>query len=309
MRFDGTPRLGFRPWLVAAGICAGLAMGTKWSGVYFLAAFGLLVVGWNIGARRTVGCSTPLRTGVFRDGVPAFFQMVPVAVATYLVSWTGWIIAPGSYDRQWAAAHPDSAWSFLPDWLRSLADYHRQMYEFHINLHASHPYQANPWGWIVQWRPTSFYYEQYETGEAGCSAHECSAAITSLGNPILWWVGAVALVVCLAAWALRHDTRAGAIVVAIAAGYLPWFAFEGRTIFTFYTVAFVPFIVLAVTYLLGMVLGPLGAGRRRRLIGATVAGGLVAVMIFVFAFYWPVYTAEIIPYDDWRLRMWTPTWI
>lgn len=306
---DWGPRLGFRPWLVAAGVCAGLTMGTKWSGVYFLAAFGVLAVLWNVGARRTIGARSHLKAGLVGDGIPAFLQMVPIAVVTYVATWIGWIRGSDSYDRGWAAAHPDSAWSWVPDWLRSLAEYHKEMYHFHVNLHAGHPYKSNPWGWIVQWRPTSFYYEQYHQGQAGCHVSTCSSAITSLGNPFLWWAGAVALLVCLAAWALRRDWRAGAICAGIAAGYLPWFEYEDRTIFTFYTIAFTPFIVLAVTYALGLILGPAHAHRRRRLTGALVAGGIVAAIVFIFAFYWPVYTAEVIPYKDWQLRMWTPTWI
>ncbi|GAB3557258.1 phospholipid carrier-dependent glycosyltransferase [Spelaeicoccus albus] len=303
------PRLGFRPWLVTAGICAGLTMGTKWSGVYFLAAFGLLAVFWNVGARRTVGERHYLKSGLLGDGIPAFFQMVPIAFATYVASWIGWIRASNSYDRQWAADHTASAWSWLPDWLRSLAEYHAQMYHFNITLHAGHPYMSNPWGWLVQWRPTSFYYEQYHQGQHGCSAHTCSAAITSLGNPLLWWLGVIALLVCVAAWALRRDTRAGAVLAGIAGGYLPWFQYEDRTIFTFYTIAFTPFVVLAVTYLIGILVGPAAARRRRRLIGTLVAGVLVAAIVVVFAFYWPIYSAEVIPYKDWQLRMWTPTWI
>src|SRR5699024_4699021 len=37
------PRLGVRPWIIAAGISVGLAMGVKWSGLYAAAAFGILL--------------------------------------------------------------------------------------------------------------------------------------------------------------------------------------------------------------------------------------------------------------------------
>ncbi|MGB9012585.1 MAG: phospholipid carrier-dependent glycosyltransferase, partial [Aeromicrobium sp.] len=42
----------FRPWQLAAGVFFGMACATKWSGVYSLAAFGLLVVVWEVVARR-----------------------------------------------------------------------------------------------------------------------------------------------------------------------------------------------------------------------------------------------------------------
>src|SRR3990170_4558323 len=35
------PVLWFRPWLMVAGVCFGLACGTKWGAAYVLAAFGV----------------------------------------------------------------------------------------------------------------------------------------------------------------------------------------------------------------------------------------------------------------------------
>ncbi|WP_448631412.1 phospholipid carrier-dependent glycosyltransferase [Cellulomonas soli] len=49
------PRLGWRWWRLAAAVLLGLAIGTKWSGIYFLAMFGLMSVLWDLSARRTVG--------------------------------------------------------------------------------------------------------------------------------------------------------------------------------------------------------------------------------------------------------------
>ncbi|WP_231123281.1 phospholipid carrier-dependent glycosyltransferase [Nocardioides sambongensis] len=43
------PRFLFRPWLLAAGVMFGLALGTKWSAAYPLAAFGLLCWLWSAG--------------------------------------------------------------------------------------------------------------------------------------------------------------------------------------------------------------------------------------------------------------------
>ena len=44
-----------RPWRIAAGICFGLALGTKWSAVWVLAAFGVMAFAWDLGARRALG--------------------------------------------------------------------------------------------------------------------------------------------------------------------------------------------------------------------------------------------------------------
>ena len=46
------PSLGFRPWRVAAGICLGAALGTKWSAIFYVVTFLLLGFAWDVGGRR-----------------------------------------------------------------------------------------------------------------------------------------------------------------------------------------------------------------------------------------------------------------
>ena len=103
------PGLGLRPWRLVAALCLGLCCGTKWSGVYFLAAFGLMTVLWDVGARRAAGVERWFAGGVLRDGVPAFLTVVPIALVTYLASWTGWFLTKGGWDREWAQAHPSDS--------------------------------------------------------------------------------------------------------------------------------------------------------------------------------------------------------
>src|SRR5690606_2649936 len=57
------PRLGVRWWRFGAGVLLGLACGTKWSGLYFIAAFGILTVCFDLTARRAYGASGPWRCG------------------------------------------------------------------------------------------------------------------------------------------------------------------------------------------------------------------------------------------------------
>ena len=43
------PALVVRPWRLAAGLCFGLALGSKWNALYVLAAFALLSLAWDVG--------------------------------------------------------------------------------------------------------------------------------------------------------------------------------------------------------------------------------------------------------------------
>lgn len=148
-------RLGWRPWRITAGLMLGLAFATKWNGLYILVGFGLMTVLWDVGARRTAGAVRPYVAVLKRDLVPAFVSTVPVAILTYLVSWTGWIVTGKGYYRNWAQTDGRGGnWTWLPDWLRSLWHYEYQVYEFHVNLTSGHTYQSNPWSWIVLGRPS-----------------------------------------------------------------------------------------------------------------------------------------------------------
>ncbi|MYU06325.1 phospholipid carrier-dependent glycosyltransferase [Streptomyces sp. SID8366] len=310
-------RLGRRPWRWAAGLMLGLAIGTKWNGLYILVAFCVMAVLWDVGARRVAGARGPRLAVLRRDLGITFLATVPVAVAVYLLSWLGWILSPtdgtGGYFRNWALTDGrGGTWSFLPDWLRSLWHYEHEVYEFHLHLDSPHTYQSNPWSWLVLGRPVSYFYESPNPGADGCpsdAGQKCAREVLALGTPLLWWAACFAIVYILWRWAFRRDWRAGAIACAIAAGYLPWFLYQERTIFFFYAVVFVPFLCLAVAMMIGAIIGPPGSGDTRRVIGAASAGVLVLLIAWNFIYFWPLFTGTAIPIDSWRARMWLDTWV
>ncbi|GGY93482.1 phospholipid carrier-dependent glycosyltransferase [Streptomyces poonensis] len=310
--------MAWRPWRWLAGLCLGLAFATKWNGLVFLAAFGVMTVLWDVGARKVAGARRPYLAVIKHDLGWAFLATVPVTLATYLVSWTGWILSPddgtGGYFRDWAVtAGKDSHWSWLfPDWLRSLWHYENEVYAFHKGLSSPHTYQSNPWSWIVTGRPVSYFYESPAPGKDGCptdAAEKCAREVLAIGTPLLWWAAAFALLYVLWRWFFRRDWRAGAIACGIAAGWLPWFMYQERTIFYFYAVVFLPFLCLALAMMIGAILGPPGSTERRRVAGAAGAGVLVLLIFWNFIYFWPIYTGTAIPIDDWRARMWLDTWV
>jgi dolichyl-phosphate-mannose--protein O-mannosyl transferase len=303
------PGLGVRPWRLIGGFCLGAACATKWSGLYFVAVFGLMALLWDMGARRTAGARRPWLGALVRDAAPAFASLVLVALAVYLASWTGWFLAGDhAYLRYWAQDNPGGP-GWMPDAMRSLLHYHHEAYDFHTGLRTPHDYQSNPWGWLVLARPVSYYYQGPTLGQQGCTVDQCSSAVTGLGTPAIWWAACLALPVLLYLWAGRRDWRAGAILAGVVAGYLPWFFFQERTIYSFYAVAFVPYLVLAVTQCLGLVVGGPGASPQRRQWGAAAAGAYLLLAVANFLWLLPVLSAEVIPYTDWARRMWWRSWI
>ncbi len=301
------PKLGVRWWRVLAGVCIGLACASKWDGIWYVFAFAFLALAWDIGARRAAGVRRPFTAALARDGGPLLGTLAVLPAATYLASWSGWFASSIGYDRNYAAGH--GVHTPVVAALYSLFQYHKEILNFHINLHVHHPYQSQPWTWLVMSRPVAFFYASPTQGHGGCTVANCSREVLAIGTPTIWWASIAALVVLAAWWLVHRDWRAGAVLLAVIAGWLPWFAFPDRTKFFFYAVVFVPYLVLAITLCLGLIIGPARAPASRRVLGAAVAGGFLIVALLNFWYLYPVLAAKLIPYASWHARMWFSSWI
>ncbi|MCU1432662.1 MAG: glycosyl transferase family 39 [Actinotalea sp.] len=304
------PSLGARPWRIVAGVLLGLAIGTKWSALWFVVVLGLLTVGWDAAARRRARVRLWWQAALVRDALPAFLSIVPVAALTYLAGWTSWLRGENGYGRRWAAQNPGQGVLWLPDPLRSLLHYHQDMWRFHTNVTKDHPFESHPLGWVFQWRPTAFYYVSPEPPQQYCGADACSQAVTSVGNPLLWWIASVALVACLWWVVRRRDGVAVAVLSGVAAGWLPWFAFSHRTIFAFYAIAFLPWLVLAVTYAAARLLrwGEADPWSLRRPLVRTVVVVLAVLVLATSVYFYPLWTGQVITFRSWQLHQWLPSW-
>ena len=63
----------------------------------------------------------------------------------------------------------------------------------------------------------------------------------------------------------------GVLLATLVATWGPWFMYQERTIFTFYTIVMVPFTVLALTYALGLLWGRRTAASQPPAVGTTAA--------------------------------------
>jgi len=305
------PNAGNRPWLLAAGVLAGLSCSVKWSGIYALAFLGLFVALREVTCRWRAGHPSPIRGALLADIWWAFILMVPTAILTYIASWFGWFAHP--------AAHGHGR-SGIPGFAGSLADlwlYHKEMWTFHNGLSTPHTYQSSPYTWLAQYRATSFHWANGPE-VTGCTSGTCATDIVALGNPLLWWIGIGALIVVLWATVRYRNWRTGIITLGYIALYVPWLAYAHRTIFTFYTVAFAPFVALAVAWLIAILAGwvtadgqPLTAPlpRRTELTGWVLAAVLTIMILACAAYFMPLWRADVVDYSFWRAHMWLPSWI
>jgi dolichyl-phosphate-mannose-protein mannosyltransferase len=303
---DGTDglQLGIRWLLVLAGMCLGAACASKWNGVWYIPVFAVLVIAWDLGARRAAGFGGPLRGMLRSDApwLPVWFGLAPAAI--YVASWGGWFATSYGYDRSGAALNGGHPASTIMAWLQ----YNKSMLSFGLGLEQHQTYQSNPLGWLVLARPISFYYETPKT----CAAKACSQEVLAIGTPLIWWGATAALLLCLAWWLTRRDWRAGAVLAGVAAGWLPWIWFywhDHRTEFYYYAVVFDPFLVIAITLCLGLIIGSGQAGPGRRAAGAVITFTYLLAVLVNFAYLYPILAAKAIPYSSWLARMWFRSWI
>lgn len=295
------PILWRRPWLIAAGLALGAACAVKWSGLYVLAAFGLYVVVTDALARRRAGVILWPTDAAFRQGPVSFLLLVFPALAVYLISWTGWFVTAGGYDRQ-SDANP----------LVALWKYHQSMLGFHVGLNRGHPYASPAWEWPFLLRPTAVWVG---TDPAPCGVDHCMAVISAVPNPLIWYAGVAAAVFLLyllvRGWVLRQPVgpEISVPLVGLAATYIPWLLFPERTIFQFYTVVMVPFLVIALALTLRIIAGRREDPLYRRQSGERTVLIFLVFVVLVSAFFYPLWAGISVPYDFWRLHNWLPGWV
>lgn len=319
-----------RPWRLLAIALIAAAVASKWSGLWFALTFAVVALLWDLQLRRDHG----LPTGQGWLGDLAWVLTAAVLGAGgYLLSWVGWFRSTAAWDRTWSAGP-----QWLPQALRALLHYHQEALQFHTNLTTDHPYKAAPYWWPLMLRPTSFSYDTAKVGQQGCRVSSCSAEVLALGNVVLWWLASLTMLALLGfavARLLRIDSSAGSrirwdiawpLLAAVGAGWLPWIYWHNRTTFSFYSIAFAPFMFMLAAYGLNWFSGrrvvvaveaadapatPVSQLSRHAVSPArvSIAVVLVLAMVAFSAFFYPVWTGQQLSYDGWLSRMWLSSWI
>ncbi|QCB50353.1 phospholipid carrier-dependent glycosyltransferase [Rhodococcus sp. PAMC28707] len=307
------PRLGVRWWRFGAGIMLGLACGTKWSGMYFIAFFGLLCVGFDVAARRANGVSRPWIGTALRDIGPSLYALVVVPLIVYLCTYSGWFASETGVDRHAVGNQVGTGglFSFVPDALRSLWYYSGNVLTFHEGLTNSvgnrHPWESKPWTWPMGLRPMLYYFADGEQVQ-GCSTQSCVKAIMLIGTPAMWWLAVPMLAWGLWMFLVRRDWRFAAVIVGYAAGFLPWFITLDRQMYYFYAVAMAPFMVMGLALILGQIIGRARASAERRGTGLLLVCLYVGLVVANFIWLWPILTAMPISPELWQQQLWLPSW-
>src|SRR3989339_589917 len=254
--------------LLLTSIFLGLALASKWTGLYAIVViFGYIV--WP---------SIKKNEFYFK-----FLLLLIVPILIYL----------GSYGQFWIQGHS----------IRQFIDLHKQIWWYQNTRNLKHSYSTTPlycvpegldgpktWcPWALDTRGVYFSYEQYGT-KAGY--------IYALGNPLILWAGIVAVSYLIGKF-IEEKSKTYLLVLA---GYfifwLPWI-FTPRVLFFYHYLSSIPFLSIA----LGLTLAKL-FGTKLVFISILILGIFIAVFFYFYPISsgWPIEVAAIEKY------MWLKTW-
>jgi dolichyl-phosphate-mannose-protein mannosyltransferase len=106
-----------------------------------------------------------------------------------------------------------------------------------------------------------------------------------------------------------REWRVGLVLMGMVAGYLPWLLYLQRTVFQFYTIAFEPYMLLALTFAISIALGSGRDPAWRRTTGLRFVLIFLALAVALSVFFWPLWTGMQLDYSYLRAHWWLLSWI
>ncbi len=314
--------LGARWWRFGCGFFMGLTLAIKYNGVYWIAAFGVLSVIWDITARREIGVRRPVVAVVRRDLFPSLWSLAVVPFGVYVASWWAWLFSEDAFPRHVLVGDPSNigdwhgsgVWYRLAGlWKNSLWQWTWKMLDFHSTLDTPaipkdrHPWESKPWSWPIGTRPVLYYVGPDGPG-CGAGRTDCVQRIFLIGTPALWWVS---LFVC--GWALwrcvaRMDWRYAAVLVGYGADYIPWFFNLNRQMYFFYATPLAPFLVIGIVLVLGDILGRSRTGVEKRYLSVGIVALYVGVVVANFIWLLPMLDGTPMTPEQLTMETWLPSW-
>ncbi len=275
-------------WLWILAICAAALSASKWNGLFdFFVIWGLALVvvlqRYVAQIGRAIGrAGTMVRPASL--GNPFGFSYDVLVAAMLFVGATVYTL---SYIPYFALGHN----------LSDLVGLQQQMFGYHYDLRATHPYGSKWWQWPLILRPISYYYHDFRIGAANQNPLACCVAeIIAIPNPAVWWLGLISIPAL--AWLGVRERNKGhlLLVTAYLFQWLPW-ASSPRVAFEYHFFPNLAIICLANAVLLQRVWRRAGWPR-------LMIGGYLALVVGLFVFFFPILAGLHVPWNVWDARMW-----
>lgn len=193
--------------IIICAVISGAAAAVKWTGFYAIA--GIIVIFVCYGIICFVKCHR-------NEKKPVYMRLLMLETGTVMA-----VISPVIYTLSFLPQKISTKAASLIEvmWNSSL-----WMFKFHENIVFEHPYRSDWYTWGLDWMPlvdSATVFPDKEISE-----------VVTMGNPIIWWTGLLALGYMLYRTIVKRDRRAGFLCAGYLAMLVPWI-FIRRTVFIY----------------------------------------------------------------------------
>ena len=245
-------------YLFLFSFTAGLAMGIKWSTLYFFSLFFILLLFLELRKTSTWSYAFSVLKKFFVSGV--------IFVAAYLSTWILWFF---SYALPSTGNVLGSVKLFVSTHVDSLT-----------TLRAATgriPNDSYFLEWVTVTRPSFLFYN---------SENDTWAIMASVPNMLLWYVGWLSIILIIIMLLLRKIDKwlePAFLVFTIFTLWVPWALHYDRIMFQYYSVAFAPYLYLLIIYVFVVLSKKMLNYKAVRMV--IMFGFVFLVLLFTYLFY------------------------
>lgn len=257
---ENKPMRQQRRWLLSGGISMGLAVATKWTGVYAAAGIAVLFFCFLLEHIGGIKGIKEHRSFLVKTGLWCVLCFIVIPFGIYTLSYLPFV-----------KAYPDKG---LFGHMIANAEL---MLSYHSNCVFDHPYSSEWYQWLYGSKPLADSRVYFDDGTV-------SVVMTFL-NPLLAVGGLFALLHQFYLWKRKHCRRALFLIIAYAVMLLPWL-FVHRTVFIYQY--FISSLILVL-----MIGNSVSVSRHRKRNILILSG----IGIALYVLYYPVLTGQSIRVD------------
>lgn len=257
-----------RAWTLA-GISAGLAICTKWSGASILIVIGV----W----------------GYF------FFQKKPISMKQVKEISLSWILLPSAVYFAGFLIIP-----FIQDFhWRDIWELQKLIPGHHLHLEGIfHRYTSSWWTWPFLFRPIWYGFNAHHP--SALPSEQVIDGILCIGNPAIFWM--IPLAIGFTCWQFKKNQRPfeGLILIGFFVEWLQSACVPRYTMFHHFYPA-LPFAVMSIASLLAHLWNQ---GKW----GPLIVGAYLGAVVVMFIYWYPLWTGLPISYAYYQHHLWFPSW-
>jgi dolichyl-phosphate-mannose--protein O-mannosyl transferase len=227
--------------LLQCGMMMGISIAVKWTACY--SAVGLAVLLFTNLIRRFLEylqAGKNLQTsGTDETSMHIRRTFIPCFLKTTACCFVFFIFIPAVI--YWLSYLPDhvwrDGWSIANVWQQNV-----NMYNYHINLNATHPFQSMWYEWVLDLRPVWYHISTDISGY--------KHSIACFSNPIVTWAGLPAILYAMYRACRHKDHSTWIITVGYLTAMVPWISLVQRCVFSYHFYPSSIFTVMAVVYMM-----------------------------------------------------------